>query len=58
MFKVERIPEVANPYEVMLSPFNTKEEVLQYYNKYSISYPEQERSYRVTNLNTNEIEII
>jgi hypothetical protein len=53
MYKVERkIPTTGVWYEVMLSPFKTREEVKNYYFKYSNFYPEIDRVYRVTNLET------
>ncbi len=50
MYKVERKPAEpkAQWYEVMLSPFQTKEEVEQYFQKYGHNYPPEERVYRVT----------
>lgn len=45
-------------YEVMLSPFKTREEIKIYHNKYSIRYPEKERIYRLTNLETGGMKLI
>ncbi len=45
-------------YEVMLSPFKTREEIKSYYEKYSIIYPVEERKYRITNLETGGIKVI
>jgi hypothetical protein len=53
MYKVERKAAQGPWYEVMLSPFNTKDEVISYYHKYSKHYPIEEKVYRVTNLKTN-----
>lgn len=53
-FKVERqVPSSGYWYEVMLSPFENKEEVEKYLLKYSAYYPSEDRHYRVTNLKTN-----
>lgn len=58
-FKVERqISPGGCWYEVMLSPFENKEEVEKYLLKYSIYYPSEDRHYRVTNLKTNKFDII
>jgi len=55
MYKVERKPyePKAAWYEVMLSPFNTMEEVDSYIKKYSQCYPENERTYRVTKIHVD-----
>jgi hypothetical protein len=50
MYKVERTTG-KGWYEVMLSPFKTKEEVACYIKKYSIYYPKEDRVYKVTKLN-------
>jgi hypothetical protein len=48
-YKVERrIGNTNKWYDVMLSPFNTPEEVHEYLNKYSRYYPSEDRYYRVT----------
>lgn len=39
-------------YEVMLSPFKNKQEIKDYYNKYSKIYSLDERVYRVTDIKT------
>jgi hypothetical protein len=53
MYKVERRTAVNGVwYEVMLSPFKTRNEVKEYYTKYSVMYPPEEKIYRVTNLET------
>jgi translation elongation factor P/translation initiation factor 5A len=53
MYKVQRQPKHAGSYEVMLSPFRTKSEVVDYYNKYSKYYPEEDRTYLVMDMQTN-----
>lgn len=50
MYKVERKPQRALPYEVMLSPFKTKEEVEQYIETYSKYYPTEERNFIITEI--------
>lgn len=50
MYKLERKEPASNWYEVMLSPFKTKEEVYVYYQKYSKYYPHTNTTYRVTNI--------
>ena len=47
-FKVERETLPNKWYEVMLSPFSTKEEVEAYLLKYSCYYPKEERNYKIT----------
>lgn len=59
MYKLERkIPSTGVWYEVMLSPFKTRDEIKEYYNKYSRYYPTNERIYRVTNLETGGMKLI
>lgn len=58
MYKVERKMTNGVWYEVMLSPFKTREEIKDYYKKYSVSYPENERIYRLTNLETGGMKLI
>lgn len=58
MYKVERKEDEGTWYEVMLSPFKTKEEVKEYYQKYSKFYPGTKTAYRVTNLNTGGMKVI
>jgi hypothetical protein len=55
-YKVERKPAGPNVkyYEVMLSPFNTKQEVQQYIEKYQCYYPKEDRNYRITELNVSQ----
>lgn len=50
MYKVERKPQEGIPYEVMLSPFNTKDEAECYIEKYSKYYPLEEQVYIVTEI--------
>ena len=59
MYKLERkiVPSGAW-YEVMLSPFKTRDEVKEYHKKYSKYYPEEDRVYRVTNLETGGMKLI
>jgi len=53
MFKVERkIATSGVWHEVMLSPFQTREEVKEYYSKYSCYYQKNHKQFRVTNLET------
>jgi len=53
MFKVERKITTSGVWqEVMLSPFKTREEVKDYYSKYSCYYQKNEKQFRVTNLET------
>ena len=58
MYKVERKEDESAWYEVMLSPLKTKEEVKEYYQKYSKLYPGTKTVYRVTNLNTGGMKVI
>ena len=49
-YKVERqIPDAKTWYEVILSPFETKQQALDYYNKYNVYYPAKHAVYRITN---------
>lgn len=52
MYKLERKENESEWYEVMLSPFNTREEIKTYHAKYSKFYPSTKTLYRVTNLET------
>lgn len=54
MYRVERGGVNCAWYDVMLSPFKTMTEVKNYYAKYSLYYPVEERIYRVTNLKNNK----
>lgn len=60
MFKLERKNSTSGVWqEVMLSPFKTREEVKEYYLKYSKYYPdEDDRIYKVTNLETGGMKLI
>lgn len=60
MYKVERKIATSGVWqEVMLSPFNTRDEVKIYHAKYSRYYPDPEdRVYRVTNLETGGMKLI
>lgn len=58
MYKVERQMTNGVWYEVMLSPFKTREEIKEYYQKYSGRYPEKERIYRLTNMETGGQKLI
>ncbi len=59
MYKLERkIITSGAWYEVMLSPFNTREEIKEYHAKYSKFYPKEDRTYRVTNLETGGMKVI
>jgi hypothetical protein len=60
MYKVERKIATSGVWqEVMLSPFNTRDEVKTYHAKYSRYYPDPEdRVYRVTNMETGGMKVI
>jgi len=52
MYKVERKPADARAkwYEVMLSPFKTNEEAVQYIEKYRHYYPIADQQYKITKI--------
>jgi lipocalin len=59
MYKLERkISSSGVWYDVMLSPFKTRQEVKDYHAKYSRYYPKEDRVYRVTNLETGGMKVI
>jgi hypothetical protein len=59
MYKLERKNSTSRVWEeVMLSPFNTRDEVAVYHKKYSKYYSVEDRTYRVTNLETGGIKVI
>lgn len=58
MYKLERKENVGSWYEVMLSPFKTREEIITYHAKYSKYYPNTGTMYRVTNLETGGMKVI
>jgi hypothetical protein len=58
MYKLERKEGNMTWYEVMLSPFKTREEVKAYHAKYSKYYPHTDTMYRVTNLETGGMKVI
>jgi hypothetical protein len=58
MYKLERKENVGSWYEVMLSPFMTREEIKTYHAKYSKYYPNTGTTYRVTNLETGGMKVI
>jgi hypothetical protein len=58
MYKLERKENEGVWYEVMLSPFKTKEEIKTYHAKYSKYYPNTNNMYRVTNLETGGMKVI
>lgn len=58
MYKLERKENVGSWYEVMLSPFKTKEEIKTYHKEYSKYYPNTNTTYRVTNLETGGMKVI
>lgn len=59
MYKLERKNSASRVWEeVMLSPFKTRDEVKVYHAKYSKYYPEEDRIYRVTNLETGGMKVI
>jgi lipocalin len=59
MYKLERKISTSGVwYDVMLSPFKTRQEVKDYHAKYSQCYPKEDRIYRVTNLETGGMKVI
>jgi|LauGreDrversion4_2_1035121.scaffolds.fasta_scaffold56786_3 hypothetical protein len=59
MYKLERKNSTSGVWEeVMLSPFNTRDEVKVYHAKYSKYYPKEDRIYLVTNLETGGKKVI
>jgi hypothetical protein len=59
MYKLERKNSTSGVWEeVMLSPFNTRDEVKVYHSKYSKYYPKEDRIYLVTNLETGGKKVI
>lgn len=59
MYKLERKISTSGVFqEVMLSPFKTRDEIRDYYKKYSKYYPKEDRMYRVTNLETGGMKLI
>lgn len=49
MYKIERQVKANGAwYEVMLSPFKTWEECIEYLNKYSKYYPSEDKNYKIT----------
>ena len=58
MYKLERKENEGVWYEVMLSPFNTRDDVRTYHAKYSKYYPNTNTKYRVTNLETGGMKLI
>lgn len=54
--KVERKPAepLACWYEVMLSPFNTREQAMSYIAKYKCYYPSADQTYRITKIKCNQ----
>ncbi len=58
MYKLERKENEGNWYDVMLSPFKTREEIKIYYEKYGKCYPNTNTKYRITNLETGGIKVI
>jgi hypothetical protein len=53
LYKVERTTR-QGWYEVMLSPFQTRENIEQYLSRYAYCYPKEDRKYKITDLTTNE----
>jgi len=47
-YNVERRGPASNWYQVMLAPFETFEECLEYIQKYHKRYPVEEQNYRIT----------
>jgi len=58
MYKLERRENEGAWYEVMLSPFKTREEIKAYHAKYSKYYPSTKTMYRVTNLESGGMKVI
>lgn len=58
MYKLERKENEGVWYEVMLSPFKTREEIIKYHAKYSKYYPHTNTKYRVTNMETGGMKVI
>lgn len=59
MYKLERKITTSGVWqEVMLSPFETRDEVKVYHTKYSKYYSKEDRMYRVTNLETGGQKLI
>jgi hypothetical protein len=58
MYKLERKENEGCWCQVMLSPFNTKEELKTYHAKYSKYYPNTRTVYRMTNLETGGMKLI
>jgi len=60
MYKLERKNSSSGVWEeVMLSPFETRDEIKEYYKKYSRYYPDPiDKVYRVTNLETGGMKVI
>lgn len=58
MYKLERKENAGNWYQVMLSPFKTREDIIAYHAKYSKYYPNTNTTYRVTNLETGGMKVI
>jgi hypothetical protein len=59
MYKLERKNSTSGVWEeVMLSPFNTRDEVKVYHAKYSKYYSKEDRIYRVTNIETGGKKLI
>lgn len=59
MYKLERKNSTSGVWEeVMLSPFNTRDEVKVYHSKYSKYYSKEDRIYLVTNLETGGKKVI
>lgn len=58
MYKLERKENESSWYQVMLSPFKTREDVKEYHAKYSKYYPNTTTMYRVTNLETGGMKVI
>ncbi len=50
MFKIERRSPETKWYEVMLSPFKSMSEALNYIEQYSKYYPDEDKNYRITNI--------
>ena len=59
-YKVERCnPENKTWEEVILSPFETKQQALKYYKKYNMYFPREHAMYRIINLKTKgDVELL
>ena len=58
-YKIERqIPGSKAWYEVILSPFETKQQAMDYYIKYNMYYPQDHATYKITSILDNKTIIL